>query len=1157
MAMNYSLNNWLVRLGLWRGSSSSKVVNTLKSDGIKLTRPGFDHNGGQLIDVTSETSYDPEDGIFEHQISWWRHTPYAGKEHGSDNKHYVLRIKGKCPDDEDPEVENPTIIPDQIWINGQPVLVATGSVDDAEHQGKYQRMVNIAWDISNQVNVLLSKKDNLSVSSIAKIFSDRTNNLSKEIFGTMPSFKGLNKETGGFQENPLQLAYTKSSLRDDGKVQFNQCDDEQLKSLLGFRFNNLDDNLAHIDSSLVVAADPNSGEAFKSEVNFKIDPETNNRVFTLSIAPIDVPEGHIVPDPFELLRLEFSKPDDNTAVLEKSEFMQVPKPVTSIFEEMEKIGLFQDANINHIAKGDYPPYQDLATKYRVENQITEMPLPPKLKGYGGEMVWIPLNGSSMKKKGGLPTDGIGGGNLFISRGLKDDGSLSEVSVLLGMPFIPASASDDFDGILADITPWWKDVRYVVIDHDHFDHSSIEAYVQKGFFKPKKNEMQKEIICTDEVRYTMEKRFNNVGVKKEYWPKFKIVDAVENISVKDADDNTRMWIQFCKNGVVHSALTSTQIITGCYKDEKYHESYFFTNDSFALSTRGKEFARHGTRGLAAEKEVTSSKVDRDLDVAVYEPTGVVSGGNTTTVEQFKNSWRSVLSVLKDENKASLFVPFSTNHLEYQGLIELFSEPEAMRNYTFVGANAEHRGMTLNKFGVNPDVDLTKVKLPQEILDEVLEKLDLKEEEKFLIDLYEGEGEDEDEYEYEDEDEFEAEELYEDTPYKKALKKRIKELKEEFLVRDKKPEASTEIYILKKILKHGGFKFPHNSLYDHNMYQAIFVHGFQKEAVMNGSRTSNRAKAFRKNPGHFAAFTTGPTGTQDEHFASLSRYRDFWSLFDTDDKVRNTGFYLDSKDSVICVPQAAPPIEGAEDAQEQLMHDLVNKRDVTVVCAFRNGFKIYNPKTATNKFLDKFKEDGFNARYDAANDQIVVDDQPAHIHGHGSRNDLKKMISEINAKTHEFGHIPTMKHLKEAQDIVAELGKHTSINDPDDHVARKFETDPKTGEVSLPIKAYLQQSFQVLRLIYQFGRPWRPVVDLVKHIVQRTDGKTRLAGLDLRKGDDDFERNNAVTNFNDAVNPNKKSTCEGHKSRKYEPSEVNIKPEGQRPPGRMTFGRMRRL
>lgn len=1122
--IDYSLNNWLYRLGLRRGQGrDAEVKEILLKDGIKLSRAGVDPDSGQLIDVFSEASYNDEDGILEYKVGWWRYIPYS---EGHANKQYVMSIKGRIADDADIEDVNPNIIPEEILIGGQAVFNNTGTDNDPIYQGKYQAMMNIAWDMGSRVNNLIRNKED-HVSKIAQIFAgdDGKGNLSRQVFGVAPVFRGLDEKTGSFGETPLHLAFANASMVNEKQIKFNNCDDEQLKSLMGFVFNNIDMNGAHIEDFKVPAVDPDSGVTFNTEVKFEIDGNTKHRLFTLAIVPSDIPLGHIPPDPFEVMRLEFSRIDNETAVLEKAVFMQVPKNNSSMFEVLRKVGYFQEANSKYLAKGNYPPLQDLAIKYRVENDIEEMPTPPSLKTNGGEIVIIPLNGCSMVKKGGLPTDGVGGGTLIMSRGLKENGTISDVSVLHGMPLIPAPDNEDYEAIMADITPWWEKVRYIVIDHDHFDHSTVEYYAQKGFFKTKDGEMPKEIICTREVKYIIEQRLNNVADCLR--PRFKIVNDIDNIPVKDEDGNIRIWIQSCKNGTRHSAQTSTQIFTGCYNDEKYLESYLFCNDSFSLSEKGKEFVKTGVRGLAVEEGVTASKVDKEIDVAFYEPTAITFKGKTTTQNEFKATWRSVMEVLGDADKASIFVPFSTNHEEYQYLIELFNEPHIMRNYTFVGRNAEIRGSSLNKFGVNPWIDLEKIKIPQTIIDKVMNPV----------------------YSVIAESALDPDNKIH---LKKAIDNRIAEIREDLSNKGKNPVSSTEIYILKSILKNGEFKFDvSRNLEAYNMYQAIIENGFQDTAVVSAGRGSITAKEFRSNPAGMAVITTGPSGTESEHFASISRYKNYWSLFDANEKIANTGYYMDPINSVICITQPAPPIKGAEEAQDQLIKDVVKNRDVTVVASHRNGFKIYNPKDMINKFIEKFGGNNFEYKYDAINNEITVYNQPAHIHGHGCRDDVKEQIASVPARTHEVLHIPSPAHHKEFVEVVNELGKHTSIMDPDDHVMRKFEIDEKTGMPSMPIKAYLQQSFMTLRLFYQFGKPWRPLVEMKRHVVPRADGTTRRSGLSIRKGDGEFENKNAILNFNSAVNLESNTDYIDYKARRNNPSKVDQRPEGQRPLGRMAF------
>lgn len=1137
--MPYKLDQWLAGYGLWRGRPFEDMNAQEKSQALSeldLSHPyvisgsAYDPESKRLFAAMSSTSYNEQDGVMEDRIIYWRHLPFSNTGGTDQSRHNVISIRSSVDagDDaeEDEDDDNPTLLPEQIWVGKKPVLNILGG--DDPNQPKHRRLVEALKSISYRAKSHLNRKKPLE--DLAKILSggNQESDVLARVSGEDVQLRGLSKK-GGFEKSlsPSFLDLVDS----EEKLVFSQCSEDMLKTLLGWTLNTLEKDRHHDGNRSVTDTDLQSRQRFTTGVRWERDDKTGRAIARLTLSPVDVPEDMDAPEPFDIARLEFSQDGEDRWTLEEASLMQGRKKTFQNRKAaLDLIGFFQAAN-KYLGEWDYPPYRDLCAKYRLLDYMHEFHIPPSLNKEGGETLLVTINGSSLEKKVDTFGDGIGGGNMILHRGLDEEDELSEVAVVIGFPFTPGGAKSDWDGMNADFIPYWDAIKLFILDHDHFDHSTIEFYAAKGWLKGK------TIACTPEVEYIVRQRLTNLRVPKSCYPEFIPLEDGKNLCVRDEQGNARIRVSPCVGGPVHSAQSTSLTCMGCYGDDHYQTSFFFYNDAFDLSPKGWAHAEQGPRVFAGEPGVTPGKVDKDLDVAIHDPTGIRYGGDAPRPDDVKKTWRECMKINQD--KAIVVVPFSTNHLEIQSFIEEWARQENLRNYTFVGANAEIRATCMNKHGVNPDLELTQIEIEQDAWPQVFHDIARE------YGYYDQGTEDPGSAEGESED---AENTGPQFPkgMRSALQSAYKEIREELEEEGKNPKADTRLFMLSSIIKHGRVTFPDNGHNSHAMYLAI--REAQERAARHAGRTSKEGKSYRGNPGELGIFSTAPTGVAEEHFGSLPKFAWFWSLFDVDEIVRSTGYQLDAKDLVFYVTQPGPP--GSENSQDALMREVVENRDVTIVCAFKNGFRIFNPKDKLTDYMHHYRSLGWECEYDAANNQIRVHDQPFHLHGHGFRNDFLKLVKGIPARLHEMVHIPDFTTFKMGQDLIRQAGRTTSIEKPDDHVSYKFRENPETGEAGLEVTDYLTQSYWLVRLRRQFGRCYGGIVEMVRAIVMRSKGRNKNDGLDVRTdGDGTYYEHAPEMNWSEWLKPG--NGGRSARQRRLNPSTADIGKGNQRPGGRSAF------
>ncbi|MCI5060996.1 MAG: hypothetical protein MRY79_07990 [Alphaproteobacteria bacterium] len=1190
----YRLDRWLNALNIWREDDSHRDDLPARKSALKnidfstpfvLTASDYDEeNSLRLVTAKSETSYDPHEGILEDSITYWRHMPFSNAENADQQKHHVISIRAKKVNSDDEVDGIPILQPEQIWVSGE--LVFCRLRGDDPTQEKHVSLINRITELSCRVKEHLNQQK--PARDLAKILAgDVESENALEDIAKGAKLSGLDSK-GGFQPS-ISPFFLDSAGNETTPLTFSNCDLDQLKTILGFNYNTLESDKHHTGKRYISRTQMQSGIKYSTAIHHDVDKSGKNHSFRITMEVIDpIGEEGEVPPPFDIARLNFTQEDAQKFTLDSASFMQHQVSNLSSYEEkLNLIGFFQRSN-EYFSKREYPPYRDLAARYRLTDHLNKMHTPPPLEE-GGQTLFLAINGSSFEKKVDSFGADIGGGNMVMHRGLDQDGNISEVSVIIDFPFASGRGHSDFDGMNPDYLEWWDSVEGICITHDHYDHATVEYYAHQGFLRGK------TIYATEAVQAKMKEQIGKLQVPKNLWPKFETIEGDGAFCLKDKQGNNRLWVQYCEDSTLHSARTTGYMVTGCYQDKHYDDTHLVYGDGFDLTEKGWEWVKRGPRALADQLSVTASKVkDKIIDVVWHDPTGIRYGGSCPRPDDVKETLRSILDVLKD--KAVIAVPFSTNHLEIQSLMDVWSEEEYLRNFTAVGANAQKRLSIMNKHGVDHDMDCTEVTIPHDKLPDRAYKCVIKAIEDCIKRV---EQKYETSLKHKDISQSKAlpfykklleqaqteiknsntkpEFLYQglldggetisadidtlgNSPEKvtqdierlrRKLKKRLNSAREKMLKKYQEEEiptdSSTKYFMIRRLASHGKVCFLNNGLNARNMYRAIMAG--QDEAAIHAGRDTKTAHGFRKILGKLGIISTAPTGSAEESFGSLPRLAWFNSLFDSDPSVRNTGYPIDvEKDAVLFVMQPAPP--GSENGQERLMQELVNNRNVTIFCAVKNGFKIYNPKELHGPLTHQFKKLGWNVSFDHATNQIQVHDQPFHIHGHGFRNDVENLIKNIPAKLHETIHIPDQTSHEIFKEVAQKNGKASSIESPDDHIAYQFIPAKDGKPPRLKITDHLPQSFWLIRLRRQYGRQYGGIVEMLRAIVNTNKGNKRNDGLDVRRsGEQDYTKLQATRKWSDFLKP----IFGGQSARQriMGPAEPQKQSGNNRPTGRIAF------
>lgn len=1255
----YSLYNWIYHSGLGRGEfldseTPEEMQEALRkidfSKEMVLSGAGNDANGSIIGTFISSTKYDPETGTWDDKLTYSRHLPYAHSEGVEKEDMNVLHIRSVRAPGQDPEEPNPVLWPSQIWFGGS--LVFSGPHSGGRHdpyRPEYQRLIARIKEFSQRVKERLNAGK--PIEGMGQVFAggNLPENLSAAITGGAPFLRGITPK-GQWDETESALTdyFTRKSYKDGDKLKFslpaigNLNTVERLKALHGHRQNSVEPYRALGDKRKKIADHLPSGVNFEARTRYENDPETGHHVFRISLRPVYEMNDADVAKPFDVARVEYQDDPENPDgfILKKAQFMEgSPGKFKSWSKAMNLIGMIQDCN-QDFADGEYPRFRDHAAEHRLLKYMEELGPPPSLDE-GGESLWIPVYGTSMEKKIDTFGDGVGGGNVFLHRGRKANGDISTAYVIQGFPLAIGTSDSDVDAMNADFDPFTEGNEGVfVIDHDHFDHASLQFYAKRGKMKGEK------VICNKRVQYIIEQSLTNLEVSKDQYPQFINYDHPDMVDlrktaqkvkgedgddletenghyaypVKDEEGLIRFWIQICENGSDHSALTDSHIITPCVDNKFVKDSYYTSNDSYGLTKAGWEFAERGQLALADNFDKTGMSyqelrkaIDNEdqLYITLEETTGITSDGHAPTPEEFKDTFRECMKAMPSD-MAAVLVPFSTNHKEYQAIREVWAESGTIRHTTSVGANAEIRTSCMNQFGTNPQINLQNVevtynKLPQEIYDVSLgairtelfaivnreialaerrnPKMTPSERQKIIEDARKtydyqvlnyvinevnkeqkkGQTKSEVIHKYFlSGNETAYEEIVEKIGLERSARPRhmpnvvvpalveLKKHKDEWLRENISDDIERRIardsnpayWMLRSIVNHGKVKFhTMGSLRETNMYYAIINE--QEEASLASTRTSDEAKKYRENPGKLGIISTGPTGTAEEHFASASRYSRYDSLFDYDELVRNTGYHMPPEKMIWFITQPPSMGDKARRGQDRVLQDIAANRGNTIFCAYKNGFRIHNPKEHLTHFEEHFKNLGWKVKWHPESNQLRVSDQPLHIHGHGFFHDLldKHTDKRLKSKLTEVIHNPGWDSFRRFLELMTLAGRHTSIKTPDDHVARQPVKNKATGQTEMQVKDYLTPSYWLIRLRRKYGQQYGGILEMFKAVLLTQHGNKRADGLDVRSDKDGEFRKNTGSRLQNAFI--KSWNGPGARNKMMNPAVSNVQKTGGEP------------
>lgn len=1277
----YSLYNWLSHLGLWRGAYLSNASETERKKALRqnkqkewiITGSGNDADGSTLGKIISSTKWNPKTGFLEDKLVYWRHMPTQNDQENYEEDMELLSIRAvRDPDvnvNPNPNDPNPILIPDQIWMGGKPVFIGTlNGGSQSPRRPEYQRMIAGIKEISKRVKEKLDNGE--PIADIGKVFAggNLPYNMSEKL-GGMPLIQGISPK-GGWDKFVVELYdyFNEAALPKDHKPSFKLrpldglSAEDRLKALHGFRQNTLSPAETLQSPWGETSTDLQSRVTYQGETSFIHDKKKDRYIFTVSTKPVYTTSDMDISEPLEIARLEYSKQGEDRFTLEDANFMEGSSHVfTNWRDATNLIGFVQDCN-EDFANNTYPKFRDHLTQHRLTHHIQELSPPPSLEDDGGEFLMIPVNGTSMEKKVDVFGDGIGGGIVFMHRGKKKNGEISEVFAIHDFPLAIGGPNSDFDGANPDFDPFMEGKQgVIVLSHDHFDHASLEYYAKQGKLKGQK------IICSPGVEKIVRTRLDKLEVGKDHYPQFINYDHPDMIDmgdgqysycVRDEDGNERIWIQICENGSQHSAQVDSHMFTGTYKNRVFSDTYYLENDSYTTNERGWRFAERGQLRLAdhenktgvsmkalkarrmsyntrkaeyqdavkQEKVLEVAKVqleqtsDKDkagkikeieqtykallknftwedtneerLYISLEETTGLTSDGYCPKPDEFKETFRECMSVMPKDQAAIAF-PFSTNSAEIRAMREIWSEPETLRHTTSVGANAEIRDSVMNQIGVDPDLDLLNIDIPADRIPEKYYDIAMKAINNFIFSREMNFGHKD--YPYQvfkyiydqaqkeikagnkcpdiinkyffngDPGAFDevAEILGLDPP--SNIPRRMPKVVNQALEHEKKRwdkaltkegvsyrerKRLTDYYILRSLVNHNKVTFKSkNNWNDKNMYDAIIR--AQPEASAYASRTSDEGKSFRHDMGKLGIISTGPTGTAEEQFATLSRYARGESLFDYDQEVRNTAYQIDPAKAVLFVTQPPSMGDDSRKAQDQLIQDVIENRGNTIFCAFRNGFRIHNPKQNRSRYENHFRKLGWKVEWhgEGKSGYLIVKDRPMHIHGHRFYQDMldKHKDPRFKAKLVECIHNPGPKNLAALREIVQRTGRKLSVKDPDDHRAYYLRQNIHTKEPELAIKNYLTPSYWLIRLRRKFGQQYGGVLQMVNAVVMNRFGNKRSDGLDPRTdGDGYFEKRTSSILYNDFIKAENKPSA---RRRVIRPSTTNIQKSGGRPRGPM--------
>lgn len=1061
---------------------ASRHENLDKSAPVLLTGAATDPQTGLIVSLASSTKFDDSGNPNEIKIKYWRQLPY-----GESRNQNLITIKthtGRAKD---------SVEVDEIWV--QSSCVYDRKRDDIAN-AEMRKRVNRVLEGVNRLNTHLREKG--PVEDTAKILDQC---YFDQVVGENMIIRGLKKQ-GGFDFS-LSSYFMKNSAQGKGLTLTN-LDLNLLKTVLGFRLNGLERDKDFSDSRAVYTTDPQSGVTYEAGTSLK-EYKDGRVVMTLYVEPKDVPDDDIdakaIP---ELVSLEFKKGNNESYTLSAAKFLGQKVDPRDTEKVLKLIGVAQASN-RQLADWKYPSFMDSTAEYDLLDMVDPLQPPPSLEKEGGEMLYTSLHGSGFEKRIENFGDQIGIADLFLHRGTKKDGTISSVGVAVDFPFAAGGANSNFDGAVPDYLPFWKDIKAFVITHDHFDHcDGLPFYAKAGLMK------DKDVYATKEVKYFLDKKMDFLKVPRRLRPKVTIIGDETPFAIRDEDGNARLWVQGSPNATHHSARCTPYIITGCYGDKHYNGSALVYGDGNGLSQKAVKFFAKGTRALGEQPGVTPGLVDRDLTIALHDPTAVRFEGHAPRIDDVEKVQTEVFSWFSD--MGVLLTPISTNDAEYT--VGTHVAHNTGRDITAVGRNAELRTACKNLFGMLADFDLREFRLDP--FEEVKKKDSLIPRE--VLDIYFAS------LESAADEEGDAEKNLE-----KARNRALKAYKEKLEPSEREHEKSVRLFMLNSLFKHDAVVFE-NDFNDYLMYKAIIDR--KETASIRATRTSQLGKDFRIDPGRLMIFITGTQGNAEERFSTLQKFSDFFSLLDVDESVRNTGYKINADNFVAVLTQ--PAIPGNENGQDNLINDLVSKRNITVIGAYMNGFKVYNPKDKAEPILKRLRQLGWNHETDVEGN-IRVYAKPIHVHGHGFREDLRGIAKSVPAEFHECHHIPDADSYNIFRGLMKDNGlRHSGIK-PDDFQVYRINAHAETPEEKYKKVAQLNPSYVLVRLSRKYGHYFGGWLQLVRSTLLRREGDHRADGMMARTTTDGvYTQKTAQQEWERVSNPERFSAVA--RTRKISPSIV---------------------
>lgn len=1080
----------------WTGSDILKKLGLAadrpKAPGsapLTLAGSAYDRDSGLIVALKSKTEFDDKGQPSDVALRYWRHLPY-GTSHGQD----LFRIKFSPVKGKKGQIEL-----DQIWFQSYQVFGKDRG--DNPDDPQMRKNINRVFGAISNLNAHLREKED--VSQIAKIVAD---SYVAEATGEDLVIRGLNAERGGFSF-PLSSRFLQAAAPGIQKgPEFGDIDLDDLKTMLGFRQNSFESQKDFSGSRTVPAVDPQSGVGYIGGVKVN---RTGSARFTLEmfIHPEDVPEGVDAKSIPDLARLEFERTGARSFALTDARFMGQKVSMADTRKILNLIGFVQDSN-HDLANHKYPEFMNYIYKHDLADEMSPFKTPPSLEETGGEFLYGSLHGCGFEKKIEQFGDQIGIAAVLLSRGTKKDGTISTVGVAVDFPFASGGPNSNVDGAVPDYLQFLKDIHCFCITHDHYDHKGgFSFYAQKGLLK------DKTIYATKRVKRMMEKDMNAMSVPRSLRPKIDIVRGEGAIPVRDEDGNVRMWVQHSEDATKHSALCTPYIVTSCYNDDHYKGSVVIYGDSRGLEDKAKKFFQQGTRLLPDQAKkhglaVSPDKVNKDITVALHDITAIEYDGVSPEPQEVEDNLQEVFGWFSD--MGIIEAPISTNNAEYTAAFNLAHKTR--RHVTAVGGNAEARVANMNLFGVLPDMDLRDIRIdplkerykrkadrliPKDILDEYFS----------LLNSDPEEGED---------DEMREKRLALD--HLQNIKDYIERLPPD----EREHEDNVHLYMRKCLQEYGAVVFE-NDVNGYLMWRAVMDR--QEKASLRATRTSALGREFRNDPKSLLILVTGTQGNSEEKLSTLQKLINFYSLLDADESVRPTGYKIDLDRYVAVITQ--PAIPGNEESQERMIMDLVRARDITVVAAFMNGFKVYNPKGHRESIVADLQARGWRHGFDAQGN-IHVYDHPIHIHGHGFRQDVVQVAKTIKAQRHEAHHIPSYDAYETFRRTMRDNGLTHSEIKPDDFKFFSVDGNAKNESDVFKCVAQINPSYILVRRLLKYGQAHGGYVEWERATMLRREGQNREDGLSARiAGREDFRQTLASTDWQLVSNPSRHESLNRHR------------------------------